>query len=120
MATQAKRDLYQILGVAPTASEQDIKDVFDRLVAEFHASGKPKSIDDVEWLRQVLRAHDILSDGERRKHYDRTGEDTIVPANPAPGYPETGLEQMARSVEQEMAFRRSVRIAHWLGWILGR
>ena len=80
MATQVKRDYYEILGVSRTATQQEIKSAFESVEMEFHAAGKPKTIDDVEWLRQLKKAYDVLSDAEHRARYDRTGEDVIVDA----------------------------------------
>jgi preprotein translocase subunit Sec63 len=42
--TEAKRDYYQILGVTRTATEQEIKNAFEHLTAEFNSAGKPKNI----------------------------------------------------------------------------
>jgi DnaJ-class molecular chaperone len=110
LATQAKRDYYAILGVSHTAAEEEIKSAFQKLEAEFHAAGKPKTIDDVEWLRLVVRAYDVLSDGERRRHYDRTGEDSgCITQPPQHGYDPVRLEDMQRAVEQEIRIRRDSR-----------
>jgi len=38
LATQAKRDYYEILSVSRTATEQEIKSSFQKLAAEFHAA----------------------------------------------------------------------------------
>jgi preprotein translocase subunit Sec63 len=62
LATEGKRDYYQVLGVARTAADHEIRAAFQKLVTEFHAAGKPKTTDDVEWLRLLRRAYDVLSD----------------------------------------------------------
>jgi DnaJ-class molecular chaperone len=115
LATQVKRDYYEILSVPSTATEQEIKSAFDRLTAEFHAAGKPKNIDDVEWLRTVARAYRTLSDSELRKHYDRTGDDTaIAPAHPPLGYNQELLEQWEREIDFDAKMRRNSVIEHFL------
>ena len=114
MATQAKRDYYEILSVSRTATEQEIRSAFERLTTEFHSEGKPKNIDDVEWLRTVARAYRVLSDDELRKHYDRTGDSTsVVPARPA-GYDQQLLANWERQVDFEIKMQRNLLLAHFL------
>lgn len=115
MPTQAKRDYYEILGVDRTATQQEIESAFEQLTAEFHAAGKPKNIDDVEWLRMAARAYRVLSDSELRKHYDRTGDDTaIAPAHPPLGYNQELLEQWERKIDFDAKMRRNSVIEHFL------
>ena len=97
----AKRDYYEILGVSSTATQPEIKSAYERLGMEFHAAGKPKTIDDVEWLRQLKKAYDVLSDAQRRERYDRTGEDDVVDAGPTFGYDFAAIERISRSVNSE-------------------
>ena len=73
MATQAKRDYYEVLGVNRSAGEQEIKSAFAKKAAEFQAAGKPKNIDDVEEIRALATAYRVLSDSEKRRVYDRSG-----------------------------------------------
>jgi DnaJ-class molecular chaperone len=114
LTTQAKRGYYEVLSVSRTATEQEIKAAFEQLTTEFHAAGKPKNIDDVEWLRTVARAYRVLSDDELRKHYDRTGDDTsIAPARPA-GYDQELLERWVRQIDIEIKMQRNLWLAHFL------
>jgi len=73
LATQAKRDYYEILSVTHTATEQEIKSSFQKLAAEFHAAGKPRDIDEVEYFRGIATAFRVLSDAKKRQQYDRLG-----------------------------------------------
>ncbi|HEY7817504.1 MAG TPA: DnaJ domain-containing protein [Vicinamibacteria bacterium] len=60
---------YEVLGVAPGASEREIKAAYRRLAREFHPdSGHPG---DVTRFRDVQEAYETLSDAERRHVYDR-------------------------------------------------
>ncbi len=111
---EGKRDYYQVLGVARTASDQEIRAAFQKLVTDFHAAGKPKNIDDVEWLRTVTRAYRVLSDTELRMHYDRTGDDTPLVSNAAHGYDQAFLERLERNVDNQILMRRM----NWLGYEL--
>lgn len=106
---QAKRDYYEVLSVGRAATQQEIANAFEHLTAEFHALGKPKNIDDVEWLRTVARAYRTLSDSELRKHYDRTGDDTaIAPAHPPLGYNQELLEQWERKIDFDAKMGRKI------------
>jgi molecular chaperone DnaJ len=73
LATEAKRDYYEVLGIDRSASEQEIKQAFAKLAAEFHAANKPRNIDDVEEIRTLATAYRVLSDAEKRRLYDRSG-----------------------------------------------
>ena len=106
MATQAKRDYYEILGVGSTATPQEIKSAFESLETEFHATGKPKTIDDVEWLRQLKKAYDALSDEKRRDSYDRTGEGVLFETSPTSGYDSAAIKQLSWSVDNEIKAMR--------------
>ena len=96
MATQAKRDYYEILGVGRTATEQEIKSAFLKLAAEYQANGKPANIDAVERFREVARAYRILGDPEQRHRYDQFGEGGIVGKPLSTGYDPDQLERLAR------------------------
>ena len=100
MATQAKRDYYEILGVDRAATQKDIESAFERLTTAFHAAGKPESIDDVEHLRLLRRAHEVLIDSDRRSSYDRTGDESGP--GPAHGYDFAAIEGISRKVESDI------------------
>jgi molecular chaperone DnaJ len=114
LVTEGKRDYYQVLGVTRTAADQEIRAAFQKLVTGFHAAGKPKNIDDVEWLRTVTRAYRVLSDTELRMHYDRTGDDTPIFSTPAHGYDQAFLEQLERNVDGQIMMRRGAWLAYEL------
>src|ERR671931_1981520 len=71
MAT-SRRDYYEILGVARTADETEIKKAFRRLARTLHpdVSGEP---DAEERFREVVEAYEVLSKSETRDLYDRYG-----------------------------------------------
>jgi DnaJ-class molecular chaperone len=59
---------YQLLGVPSDASEGEIKTAYRRLARKFHPdSGQPG---DVERFREIQEAYEVLSDPEKRRHYD--------------------------------------------------
>ena len=95
MATQAKRDYYEILSVSRTATEQEIKSAFLKLAAEYQAGGKPANMEAVERFREIARAYRILSDPEQRHLYDQFGENAVVAKPLSSGYDLDELERRA-------------------------
>lgn len=83
-----KRDLYDILGVDPSASYPDIKRAYRRKAKTAHPDGGG-SADSFHSLRTAYIA---LSDPTRRAHYDAAGEVSSDPMSR-----ETRIEQSARS-----------------------
>jgi molecular chaperone DnaJ len=71
MAT-TERDYYEVLGVARTASDADIKRAFRTLAREVHpdVSDAP---DAEQRFKEIVEAYEVLSDRERRATYDRFG-----------------------------------------------
>jgi DnaJ-class molecular chaperone len=62
------------------ATEQEIKDAFQKLAAEFHATGKPANADEVEAIRKIVTAYRVSRAGGpgekagKRQEYDRYGQ----------------------------------------------
>jgi molecular chaperone DnaJ len=69
----AKRDYYEVLGVARDASEGDIKKAFRRLARESHPDVNPGDPEAAERFREAAEAYEVLSAAESRARYDRYG-----------------------------------------------
>ena len=67
--------LYEDLGVAPTASEADIKAAYRKAVKSAHPDGGGSS----EMFARLQRAFHVLNDPSRRARYDQTGNSNEVP-----------------------------------------
>lgn len=64
------KDYYHILGVTKTASDEDIKKAYRRLAHQYHPD-KPGG--DEGKFKEINEAYQVLSDKNRRAHYDRFG-----------------------------------------------
>lgn len=67
------RDLYEVLGVARDASQDDIKKAYRKLARKYHPDANPDDPKAEEMFKEVSAAHDTLSDPEKRKAYDQFG-----------------------------------------------
>jgi DnaJ-class molecular chaperone len=74
------RDLYEVLGVARNASEDDIKKAYRKLARQYHPDRNPGDKQAETRFKEVQAAYDILSDKTKREQYDRFGF-----AGPGPG-----------------------------------
>ncbi len=69
-----KKDYYQILGVDRNATQDQIRKAFRKLAAKYHPDRNPNDKHAEEMFKQINEAHEVLSDPEKRKLYDRYGE----------------------------------------------
>jgi molecular chaperone DnaJ len=67
-----KRDYYEVLGVARSSSNEDIRSAYRRLAKEFHPDVN-KTDGAEEKFKEINEAYAVLSDAERRASYDRYG-----------------------------------------------
>ncbi len=65
------RDPYDILGVAKTASEADIKKAFRSLAKKHHPDTKGGDAGAQKKFQEISGAYDILGDKEKRAKFDR-------------------------------------------------
>jgi molecular chaperone DnaJ len=72
MATRPK-SLYDALGVSKSASQEEIKKAYRKLVREYHPDRNPGDKEAEERFKEVQGAYDVLSDPEKRKQYDAFG-----------------------------------------------
>src|SRR5881275_2316781 len=68
MATQTP---YEVLGVKPDATADEIRKAYRKLAKQFHPDLNPGKPAAEARFKAVSAAHDILSDPEKRARYDR-------------------------------------------------
>lgn len=80
-----QRDYYEILGVPRDASPDDLKAAFRRLARQYHPDVN-KEADAEERFKEINEAYQVLSDPQKRTHYDRLGSSySQWQSNGAPG-----------------------------------
>uniref|UniRef100_A0A6P4AZL5 uncharacterized protein LOC107434673 isoform X1 n=1 Tax=Ziziphus jujuba TaxID=326968 RepID=A0A6P4AZL5_ZIZJJ len=69
----SKQNAYELLGVSETSSFAEIKASFHKLAKQTHpdVAQSKRDSDASQRFVQILAAYEILSDSERRTHYDR-------------------------------------------------
>lgn len=65
------RDLYELLGVKPDASEAEIRKAFLKLAKKYHPDKNPGDKAAEQKFKEVNFAHEVLKDKEKRAQYDR-------------------------------------------------
>src|SRR5688500_12857596 len=68
------RDFYEILGVKRNADAKEIKSAYRKLARKYHPDVNQNDKTAEAKFKEVSRAHDVLSDPEKRKLYDQYGE----------------------------------------------
>lgn len=67
------KDYYKILGVAKTASADEIKKAYRKLALKYHPDKNPGDKAAEEKFKEITEANEVLSDAEKRKKYDEVG-----------------------------------------------
>ena len=70
----AQQDLYKVLGVNKTASQDDVRKAYRRLARKHHPDVNQGNKDAGEKFKEVSAAYEVLSDEKRRKEYDEFGD----------------------------------------------
>ena len=64
------KDYYQILGVAPTADTQAIKNAYRELAFKYHPDRNKDNAQAVDQMKAVNEAYAVLADTDKRREYD--------------------------------------------------
>ena len=66
------KDYYLILGVSRTATGEAIDAAFRKLARRYHPDLRPEEEDAAARFKSAVEAHEVLSDAEKRREYDRS------------------------------------------------
>jgi molecular chaperone DnaJ len=69
----AKTCYYEVLGVARSASEGELKSAFRKAAMQYHPDRNPGNKDAEHKFKELNEAYQALSDGQKRAAYDRFG-----------------------------------------------
>src|SRR5689334_4720158 len=78
MATTT-RNVYDVLGVAKNASQDEIKKAYRKLARQYHPDRNPGDASAEERFKEVQNAYDLLADPDKRKQYDTFGANGAGP-----------------------------------------
>ncbi|XP_053331503.1 dnaJ homolog subfamily A member 4-like [Spea bombifrons] len=108
---------YDLLGVRPTASSDEIKRGFRRMALKYHPDKNP---DAGEKFKQISKAYEVLADNQKRALYDRGGESAVKPGSAGGGCPNSAMPSVfdlvfgRRARAYSQSGRRGKTVAHHL------
>ncbi|MBM7701468.1 molecular chaperone DnaJ [Metabacillus iocasae] len=68
----SKRDYYEVLGLGNNAGKDEIKKAYRKLSKKYHPDIN-KDADAPEKFKEIKEAYEVLSDDQKRAHYDQFG-----------------------------------------------
>ena len=71
--TVTKKDYYEVLGVARTATPEEIKKAYRQSALKFHPDRNPDNPESEEKFKECTEAYQVLCDQEKRARYDTYG-----------------------------------------------
>ncbi|MBN2780646.1 MAG: molecular chaperone DnaJ [Candidatus Marinimicrobia bacterium] len=71
------KDYYDILGVAKTASADELKKAYRKLAVKYHPDKNPDNKEAEERFKEAAEAYSVLSDPDKRQRYDQFGADGL-------------------------------------------
>ena len=72
-----KRDYYEVLGVAKSASADEIKSAYRKLAMKYHPDRNPGDEEAKAKFQEASEAYEVLSNDEKRQRYDQFGHQGV-------------------------------------------
>jgi molecular chaperone DnaJ len=69
----AKRDYYEVLGIARTATEKEVAVAYRKLAIKFHPDSNSGDAEAAERFKEAAEAYEVLGNAEKRARYDQFG-----------------------------------------------
>ncbi|MBT8327434.1 MAG: molecular chaperone DnaJ [Bacteroidia bacterium] len=69
----AKKDYYEVLGVAKSATPEEIKKAYRKKAIQFHPDKNPDDKAAEEKFKEAAEAYEVLSNSEKKQRYDQFG-----------------------------------------------
>ncbi len=99
----AKRDYYEVLGVARDADDASIKSAYRKLALQHHPDRNPGNHEAEEKFKEAAEAYSVLSDGQKRAAYDRYGHQGI-PGAAGGGFDASGFPDLSDILSDVFGF----------------
>jgi len=80
------KDPYEILGVARTASAEELQKAYRKLAKKLHPDLNPGNAEAEEKFKEIAGAYDLVGDAEKRKRFDRGEIDAAGTERPRQSY----------------------------------
>jgi molecular chaperone DnaJ len=110
-------DYYDVLGVAPSASEKDISRAYRKLAKQHHPDANPGNKEAEDKFKAVSSAYDVLGDAAKRKEYDEVRQ---MVASGVGGFGPGGFGPGGAEGFQTFQFDESSGLGDLLGGLFGR
>jgi molecular chaperone DnaJ len=91
-ANTAERDFYDVLGVARTATAEEIKKAYRKKALQYHPDRNPGDAEAEASFKEAAEAYEVLSNPDKRARYDRFGRAGL---NGAGGQGPTGFTDIS-------------------------
>jgi DnaJ-class molecular chaperone with C-terminal Zn finger domain len=95
----AKRDYYEVLGVAKNAGPDEIRKAYRQKALEFHPDRNPDNKAAEEKFKEAAEAYDVLSDADKKARYDRYGHEGVanMGGGPSGGFQNMDMDDILRN-----------------------
>lgn len=87
----SKRDFYDILGIAKSASAEEIKKAYRKLAIKYHPDKNPDDKAAEDKFKEAAEAYEVLSSPEKKQRYDQYGHAGVGSAAGGGGYGGGGM-----------------------------